>query len=294
MARPRSELGILCPSCSSPSLLEDEDTGELVCTHCGYVVTERRPVPEEPRFPKEEGVAPGRVGPPPSLLSPTLGLPTEIERRRGAGKLRAVHARTLYAAKVRTLARALKLIVSLSEKLNLSQTTAERAAYIYRSAVKSGLLVGVSARRLAIAATYAACRESGIPRSLEAVADAAGIPEKKLTYEYRRLVSKMGIRVSIVQPERYLPKIADQLGVDEPTKRSAYSILAKAERNGLSTGKDPKGLAAAALLLACEPLPEGLTREKFAKAAGVTTLTLRKRAKDLAEHYLGTQPSSRE
>jgi transcription initiation factor TFIIB len=284
MARSKPELGRLCPSCSSPSLLEDEETGEVVCTHCGHVVTERQPVSGEARLPKKEGISPERVGPPPSLLSPDLGLATEIERREGAGKLRALHRRTVYAGKVLTLAGALKVIRSLSEKLNLSQTTAERAAYIYRSAVKAGMLVGVSARRLAIAATYAACRESGIPRSLEAVAGAAGIPEKKLTYEYRRLVSTLDLRTSVVQPERYLPKIADQLDIDEPTRRSAYSVLARAERNGLSAGKEPKGLAAAALLLACEPLPRGMSRERFARAAGVTTVTLRKRVKDLEKY----------
>ena len=284
MARSKPELGSLCPSCSSLSLLEDEETGEVVCTHCGHVVTERQPVAGEARLAEKQGVSPERVGPPPSLLSPDLGLATEIERRGGAEKLRALQSRTVYSGKVRTLAGALKLIVGLSEKLNLSRTAAERAAYIYRSAVRAGMLVGVSARRLAIAATYAACRESGIPRSLEAVAGAAGIPEKKLTYEYRRLVSRLELRTSVVQPERYVPKIADQLGIDEPARRSAYSFLARAERNGLSAGKEPKGLAAAALLLACEPLSRGMSKERFAKAAGVTTVTLRKRVKELEKY----------
>lgn len=284
MSRPKPEPRSLCPSCSSPSLIEDEETGEVVCTHCGHVVTERRAVEGEARSPKKEGVSPERVGPPVSLLSPGLGLATEIGRERGAGKLRALQTRTIYAGKAGTLAGALKLIGSLSERLNLSRTTAERAAYIYRSAVKAGMLVGVSARRLAIAATYAACRESGIPRALEAVAGEAGIPEKKLTYEYRRLVSTLGLRPSVVQPERYIPKIADQLGIDEPARRSAYSVLARAEQNGLAAGKEPRGLAAAALLLACEPLPRGWSKEKFARAASVTAVTLRKRSRELAKY----------
>jgi transcription initiation factor TFIIB len=284
MVSSASEVRNTCPSCSSPHLVEDAETGDIVCSDCGFVVSERRPVGEEPRYATEEGVSPERVGQPLSLLRPDLGLSTEIEERPGAGRLRAVQLRTIYRGRMRTLARALKLIISLSEKLSLSRTTSERAAYIYRLAVRKGMLSGVSARWLAAVAVYAACREVGTPRSLAVVAEAAGIPKKRLAFGYRKLVAKLELRVSLVPPERYVPKISDLLNLDERTNRLAYSILARAERNGLTAGKDPKGLATAALILACEPLPKGRMKKEFAEAAGVTPVTLRKRVRQLRKY----------
>ena len=46
-------------------------------------------------------------------------------------------------------------------------------------------------------------------------------------------------------------------------------------------GKDPKGLAAAALYMAAKPTDERLTQRTIAKAAHITEVTLRTRAKQI-------------
>ena len=46
-------------------------------------------------------------------------------------------------------------------------------------------------------------------------------------------------------------------------------------------GKDPRGIAAAALYLACKIRDERCTQKDIAEAAGITEVTLRNRLKDL-------------
>ena len=140
---------------------------------------------------------------------------------------------------------------------------------------------------VAAAVLYAACREAGIPRTLNSVADIVGLKRKNLAREYRILVKELALRMPVEEPERHIAKIAAFLYIDERTKREAYSILRQARRNGLAAGKDPKGLAASALYLAAQPSPKGLVQKDFAKAAGITTVTLRNRARQL-ERYLET------
>ena len=70
-------------------------------------------------------------------------------------------------------------------------------------------------------------------------------------------------------------------GLSEKTKRSALLILHKAEDTRTSAGKDPMGLAAAALYVACVMNGENKTQKDVAEAAGVTEVTIRNRYKGL-------------
>jgi len=228
-----------------------------------------------------------------SLLKPDMGLASTIGDRRRAGKLGIWAARTMYTQRQWTLARTLRFIDTYVEKLGLDRTAAERAAYVYRKAVRRGLQRGRTARSLAAASVYASCREAGIPRTLNSVADAANLARKNLARDYRVLVRALELKMPIVGPEQYVPKIAATLKIDERTSRRAYSILAAARRNGLVAGKDPRGLAASALYLASGPGTRGRSQADFAKASGVTEVTLRSRARQLRKYVELREPPIR-
>jgi transcription initiation factor TFIIB len=240
-----------------------------------------------------EGQPSGRGGAVISLMKPDMGLASTIGERRRAGKLGIWAARTMYTQRQWSLAKALRFIDTYVDKLGLDRTAAERAAYMYRKAVGRGLQRGRTARSLAAASVYASCREAGIPRTLNSVAEAANLGRKNLARDYRVLVKILELKMPIVGPERYVPKIAATLRIDERTKRQAYSILAAARRNGLVAGKDPKGLAASALYLASGPGTRGRSQADFARASGVTEVTLRSRAHQLRKYLQLREPGSR-
>ena len=178
----------------------------------------------------------------------------------------------------RNLRQAFSELDRLADKLNLSDAVIEKAAYIYRKALEKGLVRGRSISALIAASLYAACRDTETPRTLKDVAAACNIKKKDIARCYRLLLREMDLRMPVVDPTKCVSRKA---GLSEKTKRSALIILHKAETTRTSAGKDPMGLAAAALYVACVMEGESKTQKDVAEAAGVTEVTIRNRYKGL-------------
>ena len=76
-------------------------------------------------------------------------------------------------------------------------------------------------------------------------------------------------------------KPGQKLEIPEKTKRDAVKVLQGAQDRRESAGKDPMGLAATALYLACVKNGVSITQRDLAEAAGVTEVTIRNRYKGL-------------
>lgn len=63
----------------------------------------------------------------------------------------------------------------------------------------------------------------------------------------------------------------------------AIEIINKAVKSGLSSGKGPTGVAAAALYIASLLLGERKTQKEVSEISGVTEVTIRNRYKELSE-----------
>jgi transcription initiation factor TFIIB len=85
----------------------------------------------------------------------------------------------------------------------------------------------------------------------------------------------------IADPLTYVSKIAENLGISGKTQGFAIQILHEARKRRFTAGKDPVGLAAAALYIACLKNNERTTQQEIAEASGVTEVTVRNRYKTL-------------
>jgi transcription initiation factor TFIIB len=85
----------------------------------------------------------------------------------------------------------------------------------------------------------------------------------------------------VVDPTQCIARIASKLGITEKTKRYAAKVLKVAQEHEESAGKDPMGLAAAALYLSCVKNCEDKTQGDIAEASNVTEVTIRNRYKGL-------------
>jgi transcription initiation factor TFIIB len=81
----------------------------------------------------------------------------------------------------------------------------------------------------------------------------------------------------------YVAKIASVAKLSEKTKRYAVNILKKAEQKQLLAGKDPTGMAAAALYLASLKTGEHITQKDISLYSEITDVTVRNRCKTLKE-----------
>jgi transcription initiation factor TFIIB len=82
-------------------------------------------------------------------------------------------------------------------------------------------------------------------------------------------------------PMKFVPRIAEELDIDRETDRLSIDLLHRAKEEKILVGKDPRGMAAAALYLACKITDEQATQKDIAHATGTTEVTLRNRLKDL-------------
>jgi transcription initiation factor TFIIB len=86
-------------------------------------------------------------------------------------------------------------------------------------------------------------------------------------------------------PMKFVPSIASKLKLKRGTEQHAIEILRKAKQlKGLS-GKDPRGLAAAALYMACMENNDKRIQKDVAAAAGTTEVTLRNRLRGLEQTF---------
>ena len=287
-----------CTRCGKGPIVVDSSGGEMNCSSCGYVIVDKieEEGPEWRAFSKEEKDDRARTGVPSSLAMHDMGLATVIgaEDRDAAGRslpasmkaaierLRTGDGRSQVHEPVdRNLRQAFSELDRLADKLNLSDAVIEKAAYIYRKALEKGLVRGRSISALIAASLYAACRDTETPRTLKDVAAACNIKKKDIARCYRLLLRDMNLRMPVVDPSKCVSRIASKAGLSEKTKRSALVILHKAEATRTSAGKDPMGLAAAALYVACVMEGESKTQKDVAEAAGVTEVTIRNRYKGL-------------
>ena len=77
--------------------------------------------------------------------------------------------------------------------------------------------------------------------------------------------------------------IAHDLGLSVEAQFKAVRIIEEASNNGLTSGRNPAGVAAAAVYIASALVDERKTQRDVAEIAGVSEVTIRKRCKELTE-----------
>ncbi len=287
-----------CPRCAKGTVVTDSNTGENFCGKCGFVLTDQAvdSGAEWRSFSKEEHEGRSRAGVPTSLAMHDMGLATIIgpANKDATGKplsasmkstierLRTWDSRSQVHEPVdRNFRQAFSELDRLKDKLAVGDSVIEKAAYIYRNALEKGLVRGRSISALIASALYAACRDTETPRTLKDIAKASNIKRKDIARCYRLLLRELGLKMPVVNPIQCIARIASKAGLSEKTKREATKILKTAEELKISSGKDPMGLAAAALYVACVTNGESKTQRDVAEAAGVTEVTIRNRYKGL-------------
>jgi len=287
-----------CPECGSPHVIRDEDMGEFICNECGLVIREdmldRRP--EWRAFTLQESRVKQRAGPPTHYTRYDKGLSTTmwvtrdafgrllpLKTRQQMWRLRRWQIRSTIRGKGRNLMKAMNVIQCLSENLHVPFSVQETAAMFYRRALDKDLVRGRSIASIAAAALYAACRLIETPRSLEEMAKASLRDKKEIASCYRILVRRLKIKMPIHDPLNYLTKIAEKAGISGDVQGVAVKILNKAKKKHMTMGKDPRGVAAAVLYVACQLKNKKVTQKRIASAANLTEVTLRNRKKELVK-----------
>ncbi|MCD6410053.1 MAG: transcription initiation factor IIB [Candidatus Verstraetearchaeota archaeon] len=287
-----------CPECGNVVLVNDYERAEVICTQCGLVITDRLvdPGPEWRAFDQDQRDKRSRAGAPTTYTIHDKGLSTVIDwrDRDSYGKALAPRKRAqIYRlrkwqrrirvsdAAERNLAFALSELDRMASQLGLPRCVRESAALIYRKAVEERLVRGRSIESMAAAALYAACRKYKIPRTLNEFSDISRASRKEIARSYRFIARALAVRVNPADPVDYVPRLVSKLGLTVEVQRRAIELIRFASKVGLTSGRGPTGIAAAAVYIASVLLNHKKTQRDIATAAGVTEVTVRNRYKEL-------------
>ena len=292
-----------CPECGSTRLMRDYDCAEIVCMECGFVIATKLADrgPEWRAFDKEQRAKRTRVGAPLTFTIHDKGLSTMIDwhdrdiygRKLAPGQKAQIYRLRKWQRRIRVsdaternLAFALSEISKIANNLNLPKNILETASVIYRKAVKEHLIRGRSIQGVTAAAIYVACRQCGLARTLDEIAEASGIDKKEVGRSYRFLVRELDYSIPPVKPSQYVSKFSNQLTMQGKAEEIAHNILLIARKLRLTSGRGPTGIAAAASYIASVLMGERKTQREIAEIAQVTEVTIRNRYKELVERLL--------
>lgn len=289
-------------NCKKYTVITDPYTGEIACSSCGSVFSERSvDSGTEILGQNEDYQNKSRVGQKISLKMIDMGLSTIIESRDrdATGKLLSSENRRMFyrlrmwdrnsrsANSVKSFQKAFTMLDGISSKLALPKSVVEQTAYLFRKIAAKKILTGRSTYAMLCAALYIACRATKTPRTLQDVATAGNIKKRNLQKTYRFLAKELEINPESYDPIEFVTRISTTVNISEKTERLAFKILEIAAKKNISTSKNPMAMAAAAINLAVVMNHEKVSQVKISEASGISAVTIRGRAKEIKEKVGG-------
>ena len=298
---------VVCPECDA-DVIYDPERAEQLCESCGLVVN-AEPVdrgPEWHSFSPEEKKSRSRVGAPSTNRLHDKGLSTTIDWRNAdaSGKSLDTRQRELmgrlrvwderFRAKSnqeRNLKQALGEIDRMAAALGLPENVRETAGVLYRRALEEELLPGRSIEGMATACLYGAARQTGIARSLAEISDVSRVKKLRIQRAYRYLVRELELGIEPTDPTTYVNRFNSELALSAESEHVARDLLETAMSLGLHSGKSPTGLAASAVYAASYLANESVTQQQVSEVTQVSTVTIRKRYRELLEAQANDEPA---
>jgi len=290
----------VCPSCGSTDLIFDSERGELVCNNCGLIIEENisDQGPEWRAFDTDQRNSRARTGAPMKYTKSNKGLVTEIDlynkdirgvkipskRQAQLYRMRKWHKRaSIASSSERNYLIALPELNRVASYLGLPENIRENAALLYRKCVQNNLIRGRPIETVVQAVIYAACREAGMPRTLDEIANISGMPKKEIGRAYRIISHVLNLKIPLTDPQAYVPRYVNALKLSNEAQEKSYALLKEAMKKGLVSGRSPTGVSAAAVYIASAMTGERRTQKEVADVAGVTEVTIRNRYRELKD-----------
>lgn len=246
---------IQCASCGSTDLDDSMEDFGPICTQCGAVVEEQNNIPQN----ESRQTNPGQDG--------------ESSDPVSWGEKYTVHNSTQ-----KSVASGLEFLEELAAELSLSDESRTRAADLFGDAATKGLTDGRPMELTVAAVLYIACRNSEEPRPLVEFADKTDHTKQRVDVIARQIQRDLNLNQPICTPDQYVPFLIERLDLEYQVEQKVQRVLEKIQGTKLVNGKNPVGVAGAALY---QVASDEITQREAALVTGVTEETIRVRVKDL-------------
>lgn len=278
--RPTDTETTACPECDGPIR---QHAHESRCEDCG-LITATNYLDRGPEWRPFEIDERQRTGPPRDLAVHDRGLGSQVGHGNNLSARKRQWQVWVEAGSHTDRARryAFGEIHRLVDRLDLADVCRQTAAQLFEDAHDAGLATGRSFETLASAVLVAAARIHGEPVTFDAVAAVtrradAETKDDSLFGTYQTVVEALGVPVPPPDPAGLVPGICRALGLEASHRTAAEAWCAEHGEALVGSGRNPKGVAAAAVYDAVggQRNDRGVTQADVSRAAGITPVTLR-------------------
>ncbi len=290
-----------CPECDGQICVVEEH-GERTCRDRGLVLDDGEidRGPEWRSFSEEEADERSRVGALVTELMHDKGLSTIIgwqdkdahgnsvspRKQEQLQRLRTWNERfRTKNPQERNLKQAFGEIDRMGSALGLPGPCRETAGVLYRRTVAEELLPGRSIEAMTTASLYAAANQHDTPRTLAVFESVSRVEKLPIQCAYRYLAQELELAIETTDPVQYLRQYASELQVSDEAERLARNILEIGKAQNVHSGKNPAGLAAAAVYIVARLANERLTQATVSDATNISKVTIRSRYQELLAVY---------
>jgi transcription initiation factor TFIIB len=244
-----------CPNCGSEDIQEDVQAGDLVCQDCGRVVGDRiiRTDKEWREFQDDTGSkSKSRVGGPENPFLENSALSTSISQKGGFVPLLKTQTR-ISTGKDSSLKNAFKKIDEFAARMSVPQIVKDRSKEIWKSLDDAKAVKGRNSEALIAACIYIGCREYGYTRSFSELDKfvSTSTTKQHLKSCFSHVVKVLGIQMDAVDHSNFTNLWGDRLGLPVKLSTVATHVAKTAVERGVTAGRAPTTVAAAALYLVC-------------------------------------------
>jgi transcription initiation factor TFIIB len=278
--------------------------GETICGNCGLVLEENA-IDQRREWRYEKLGEPARVG------SRGLGPLTNVTKANNLSTLigfgRDAYHKKISAHKALIMKRLRRLQIIDSSKaprnmnlkyafgriskqvsdLALFPLIKKQSAHLYKRIANKKIMRGQTTIEAMVSASiYAACRQCGVPRTLDEVTVVSKKSRKDIAKAYRILNKELSLNFPPTKPLDYIDRFCSELKLSNRARVYTSDLLLIVEYKEILINYDPSIIAAVAIYRATKFCNEGRTQKEITDVAKITKPSLRNRYREL-ESKLG-------
>lgn len=292
------------PKIHLKSFTIDKTTGEKICNcGCGKVEESNMPTMEYQEGMSSEDLEKKnkRVGPPENIFLHDKGLHTEINYQNkdfNGAKLDSKNSQLFYNLREwqkrivvsdpveRRLYGCIAEISRMGSNLEVTNTVLHNAIIMCRRAIINHGIHNLNYRHFGAVCLFICCRDYGRPISSQDICEKLSLKQKLFRKYFRIVTWETSIAVTEhTTPQTWLQKLSVQLQLDKKVTMMASKIINICSDKNLTPGRNPKGVAGAAIYLSCKQVYgkfihngkgyNKLRQDELSEMLGLTAVTIR-------------------
>lgn len=285
-----------CPECGG-SIIHPVKGGDVVCSGCGLVISERKITIKHARtYNSEERKRRSRTGSPFSkIFCADISFTTVIDKKR----VYDPDLKRVFKWDVRINGDERGMLVALTEFkrigtiLSIPKYVLGSAILLYRKMKRMNQLRGRSLGSMVMGCILCSCRIHDIPRTFKEV---IGKPTNseiggKVVNCIKVMLKKLKMKLPPPDPLLFIHRYCTELNLGEGFQAMVREIYAKYNDVANTSGKSPLGIVAGMIYFAVRLKGLNITQSDISEVVDVTEVTLRSRYTDICK-FLGMDRSA--